>query len=191
MGIFELPEGYREIKKVDLQKDKRLAILLNVGAIVNFLALFYLCIQLVPFAFELGADNITEYSFSWLGMVALIVLYAFAHEFVHGFFFKRYSGKKAFYGFTGLYAFAGSDAYFSRGPYIVIALAPIVIFGLLFLLLNCLLPVKYFWWVYLIQLFNLSGAAGDIYFTLLLCRLPADLMVKDSGTAMSIYSRTE
>jgi len=198
MGIFELPEGYREIKRVNLQKNVKLAGLLNVGAVVIMIALFFIAVQFVPFSFSIAAENLTSAVLNLakvlqhlLGMLLAIFLYIAAHELVHGICIKKYSGKKAKYGFTGMYAYAGSDAYFNKRQYIVIALAPIVLFGLAFFLLTLLLPQEWFWYVYLLQMINLSGAVGDMYITGLMCRLPSDVLITDAGVEMVMYSRAE
>ena len=191
MGVFELPEGYSEVKRVNLQTNKKLAVLLNVGAILIAGVLFFVGLAFVPFSFEPGADNLPSFLLQVFGVLLAIVLYMVAHEFVHGVFIKKYSGKKAKYGFTGAYAYAGSDAYFNKRQYVVIALAPIVLFGIAFLLLNVLLPAKWFWGVYVLQLVNLSGAVGDLYITWLMGRLPADVLTCDVGVEMFMYSRTK
>ena len=69
-----------------------------------------------------------------------MVLYIFLHEFVHGIFIKRYSGKKADYGFTGMYAYAGSKPYFNKKSYLVIALAPVVLWGIVLTALLLIVP---------------------------------------------------
>jgi Protein of unknown function (DUF3267). len=191
MGIFKLPEGYSEIKRVNLQKDKKLAIILNVGALIIAVALFIVGGIFVPFSFEISEENLLVSLLKLFGVLVAIVLYLVAHEMVHGIFIKKYSGKKAKYGFTGFYAYAGSDAYFKRPQYIIIALAPVVIFGVIFLLLNIFLPKEYFWPIYFIQIMNLSGAIGDFYITFLVNRLPADILTKDEGFSMIIYSKTK
>lgn len=190
MGVFELPDGYNEIKRVNFQKDKLLAILINIGVLVIAILLFSMGSVFVPFELEINVNNAYSVLFSTLGLLLAMVLYMFAHEFIHGIFIKKYSGKKAKYGFTGLYAYAGSDAFFNRRQYIIIALAPVVLLGVLFLLLNLFLPNELFWWVYFLQITNLSGAAGDIYITGLVCTLPADILTNDEGVTMIIYSKT-
>ena len=102
---------------------------------------------------------------------------------------KRYSGIKVHYGYTGLYAYAGSDAYFCRAHYIRIALAPIVIWGIVLLALNLLLPAGWFWPVYMIQVSTLSGAAGDIYVSCRMYRLPQDILIRDTGISMTVYGK--
>lgn len=57
------------------------------------------------------------------------VVYMVLHELVHGACMKVFGAKKVRFGFTGLYAFAGSIEYFKKAAYIVVALAPLVVWG--------------------------------------------------------------
>lgn len=191
MGIFELPDGYTEIKRINMQKDKKLAVLINIVALLIMVAAFFAGAVFVPVSFEIGGDNFGVFLVNAVLVLLAIVLYMFAHELIHGVFIKKYSGKKAKYGFTGMYAYAGSDAFFNKRQYIIIALAPVVLFGLVFLLLNIFLPRELFWGIYIIQMLNLSGAAGDLYITWLMGRLPADVLTNDEGFSMIIYSKAK
>jgi len=186
MGVFELPVGYSLVRKIDFL-EKKFAREINAGALLILLLLGALGIMIVPL--EVRFDGLRPLLLVGFGLLLAILLYVVAHELIHGVFIKKYSGRKAKYGFAGAYAWAGSDAYFNKRQYIVIALAPIVLLGLLLLLLNVLLPQEWFWPVYLIQMLNISGAAGDIYLTGLMGRLPADVLVKDAGLSMEIYAR--
>jgi hypothetical protein len=120
-----------------------------------------------------------------LGYIAYIVL----HELVHGIFMKHFSGVKPKYGFTLMYAYAGSEAYFNKKSYIIIALAPVVIWGAVLGVLCAVLPQSWFWVVYLIQIGNISGAAGDFYVTFKFLKLPKDILVNDTGVAMTVYTK--
>ena len=112
------------------------------------------------------------------------------HEIVHGIAMKMCGTKKVRYGFTGLYAYAGSDDYYDKKAYIFIALAPVVFWGVVLLIINLLVPIGWFWVVYFIQIINLSGAAGDLFVTAKFLRLPNDVLVKDYGVSMTVYSKT-
>ncbi len=184
-ATFTLPEEYRLLREIDLQKNKKLAVLVNVGALVIALPLFLLGLWLQP-PFRDGELilSLPALLVALFGMVA----YLFLHEWVHGIFIRHYCGKKAEYGFTGLYAFAGrKDAYFAKRPYLVISLAPVVLWGAALLILNLLCGPAWFWTAYLIQIINLSGAAGDLYVTALLLRMPAGVLVNDDGVSMRFY----
>ena len=101
-----------------------------------------------------------------------LAVYMLLHEWTHGFFMKKFSGVKPKYGFTGLYAYAKCDAFFDRKSYLIIGLSPIVLWGAVLSVICCLVPPQLFWGVYLIQAFNIAGAAGDLYTTVILCRMP-------------------
>jgi len=194
MGIFELPEGYAEIRRINLQKDKKLAILVNVLALVIMVIMVWLGLAIKSLY---SADTITEATTRQLSsfftpafvLLIAIIAYMVGHEIIHGVFIKKYSGKKAKYGFTGIYAYAGSDAFFNKEQYLVIALAPVVIFGGVFLALNIFLP-QWFWPIYILQTVNLSGAAGDFYITYAMRKAPADVLTNDEGFEMILYSRS-
>ena len=99
--------------------------------------------------------------------------------------------KRVKYGYTGLYAFAGSEDYYDKAAYIFIALAPVVLWGVVLLVLQFFVPTSWFWVVYCVQLTNLSGAAGDYFVSIRFSRLPKDILVRDYGVGMNVYSHTE
>lgn len=185
----ELPVGYGEILAVDLQKNKKLAILINVAAVLVSAAMAVAAMFFVPIStlFDLSEGlgaYLLRMGVLMVGLVAYIVL----HELVHGVTMRLCGTKKIKYGFTGLYAFAGSTDYYSKKAYILIALAPVVVWGVVLGVLCALLPQSWFWVVYVIQISNISGAAGDFYVTLRFMRLPDDILVKDYGVGMTVYS---
>lgn len=180
-----LPEGYAESFKIDLQADKKLALIVNgIGFIIMAVCLAIGCLIVSPIVFVEDFGVIT-----WIALLAAIVVYMVLHELVHGITMKYFGSKKVKYGFTGLYAFAGSEDYYAKVPYIIIALAPIVVWGVVLFVLCLLVPAKWFWFVYFIQVVNISGAAGDLYVSWRFSKLPADILVRDTGIAMTVYTR--
>lgn len=59
------------------------------------------------------------------------------------------------------------------------------------MILNLLVPTGWFWVVYLIQMMNISGAAGDLYVSASFSKLPKDILINDTGVSMTIYSKDE
>ena len=188
-STFELPCGYRQCLHVDLAKNKKLFLLVNLAAALIGVALAIAGIVICPISATFDAEE-----YIWMPLLRFGVLmiafpvYIVLHELVHGLFIRIFSGKGAHYKFTLAYASAGSDAYFGKWSYIVIALSPVVLLGALLAVLCALLPATWFWVAYAIQILNLSGAAGDYYVTLRFCTLPRDILVRDSGTAMTVYT---
>ena len=96
---------------------------------------------------------------------------------------------KVKYGFTGIYAFAGSDDYYTKKSYIFIALAPVVVWGVILAVINAFVSETWFWIVYIIQISNISGAAGDLYVTVKFLKFPDDILVHDNGVSMEVFSK--
>lgn len=183
-----LPEDYKKILEIDLAKNKKLFLGVNIAATAVMVALAVIGHLLVP------AWHIYEGGMllpKMLVMFAGYMLYILLHELVHGVFMKHFSGLKPKYGFTLLYAYAGSEAYFNKKSYIIIGLAPVVIWGAVLTAVCALVPASWFWVFYFIQIGNISGAAGDAYVTYKMLTLPEDILVNDTGVSMTVYSKTE
>lgn len=186
-----LPEGYREIYSVNLQKDKKAALIVNIAALILMVIFVIIGILIVPISYTFDNDgSIVTVWMKTIAVLAGMIVYFILHELVHGITMKHYGAKKVKYGFTGLYAFAGCEEYFSKKPYIVIALAPIVVWGVVLAAICCFVTKSWFWVVYFIQIMNLSGAAGDLYVTCKFSKFPKDILIKDTGVEMKVYSKT-
>lgn len=188
--LMYLPEGYTLSKEIDLQKDKKAAIIVNVMAVVIMAAMVILgmFISSESFFYE---KEISIDLFMLLVVIIAVIIYMLLHEAVHGVFIKLFCGHNPQIGAKlPLYLFAGQkDAYFSKWRFCIIALSPVVIWGIVLLGLNILLP-QYFWAVYFIQAINIGGAAGDYYVTyILLSKMPKDVLVNDDGLSMRFYTK--
>ncbi len=189
LSYTDLPSGYRELLAVDLQKNKKLAILINVSAFAVALAMFVVAAFFVPIGTFFDMSEGFGAYLARVGALAVgLIVYIVLHELVHGVTMRICGTKKIKYGFTGLYAFAGSNDYYSKKAYILIALAPVVLWGAVLGALTLILPQSWFWVAYIIQISNVSGAAGDFYVTFRFMSLPNDILVKDYGVGMTVYS---
>lgn len=179
-----LPDDYHESFRVDLQKDTKLAVWVNVLCLL-------LCVPFLVAGFLWSPPSLFDGGLgSLILLIAGMVVYMVLHELVHGVFMRLFSGVRPHYGFTGLYAYAGSHAYFDRRHYFIIALAPVVIWGVvLAVLCAATWGTCWFWSVYLIEILNISGAAGDYYVTWRFLKEPADILIQDTGVAMTVYTR--
>ena len=185
-----LPDGYSQIYEIDLQKNKKKMLLVNgIALLISVLMVVSMCFY-IPitelFSFEKG---ILQYFIRFAALFGLSIVYMVLHELVHGITMKLCGTKKVKYGFTGLYAFAGSDNYYDKKSYITIALAPVVLWGVVIAIINCFMPREWFWVVYFLQIMNISGAAGDIYVTFKFSKMPKDILVRDHGVGMKVYSK--
>lgn len=185
-----LPDGYAELYSVDLQKNKKVSVLVNAIAVLIAVVMVVPMLFWVPIAplFDMSG-GMTPYLIRFGSLIVLTIAYMVLHELVHGAAMKLCGTKKVKYGFTGLYAFAGSEDYYGKGAYIFIALAPVVLWGVVLAIVNVFVPITWFWVVYFLQIMNVSGAAGDLFVTIKFSRFPRDILIRDYGVGMTVFSK--
>ncbi len=181
--LSELPQGYKKILSLDLQKDKKLALKINIASLVVAAVMGIIAGLVIAKEYFLYFD-IVKIMIIFASTFAYLVL----HEFVHGMAMKSFGLKTVKYGFTLLYAYAGSKDYFKKNMYIITALAPMVIWGVVLVILNLICGMEWFWVIYLIQIYNIAGSVGDMYVVHKVSKMPKDVLVLDSGVSMEFYS---
>ncbi len=189
-ALEHLPDGYHELYAINLQKNKKASLL------VNLFSIFIAIVLIVPMHFVIPISTLFSmeeglkiYILRYAALIVLMILYIVLHELVHGFAMKICGTKKVKYGFTGIYAFAGSTDFYDKKSYIFIALAPVILWGIVLAAVNPFVPAAWFWVVYFIQILNLSGAAGDFFVTVKFLRFPKDILIKDCGVGMTVFSK--
>ena len=192
MKSFEsLPSGYSQVMEVNLQKNKKVAFMVNGAAVLVMVVMFVVANFFVPISIVF--DMVQNGEFLYVLLMLLVMLasslaYMVLHELAHAVAMKAFGTKKVKFGYTGVYAFAGSNDYYTKGAYLIIALAPVVVWGVILAVINAFVPLEWFWVVYFVQMSNISGAAGDFYVTFKFMKLPKDILVHDSGVDMKVYS---
>ena len=186
-----LPDCYAETEKIDLVKNKRQMLLVNGLAVILALITLAAGFLLQPES-AIGWLSLDEEPLYTLVqcLIALggTLLYIIGHEAVHGAFMWHYSHSRPDFGLSFTYAYAGSQCFFAKQPYLIIALAPVVVWSVGLCALALLLPADWFWTVWVIQIMNISGAAGDFYVFFHLLNAPGHILVQDTGTAMTVYA---
>ncbi len=198
-AVRELPEGYGLLQTLDLNKNIKLAIGLNLASLVLFavfgVGFYWLLILLRPGLanvqglFETGLFT-SDSAFTQFLIIALVYLGMIVlHEAVHGLFFWLYTQERPEFGFRGLYAYAGApDWYFAKRPYLLVGLAPLVLISLVGFIAMLLAPSG---WIFPLLLFitlNASGAVGDIYAFFWILPKQEGILVQDFGDRMQVYS---
>ena len=179
----QLPYGYRKALSLDLQTDRKLRIKITASAvlIILFMGLYGNSIQPIQRYFR---GNLNQVAYAFLG----IILYLILHEVVHGFFMWIFGRHPAQFGLSMPFTSARSQIYFNKSQYMIIALAPIVIWGLvLWGLCASNLKSDWFWTFYIIEIINISGAASDVYVAGKFLQLSPDVLIRDEGTAINVY----
>lgn len=189
---IRLPDGYHEIDRIDLQKNRRLGLRIGLAAIALAALMVAVAAVFVPLT-ELFSPlvGIRLYIARLLALVLGAAAYALLHELMEGYLLHRLSGTKATYHMSLFSTYVGSNAYFDKKRYLLVTLMPTVFWTVMLTAACCFVPRSWFWVAYLIQVFNLSSAVGDFYLCIRLSRLPLDILIQDSGTQVQVYSRTE
>ena len=161
------------------------------------LSLYMLIIGIVFF----GVLNLAAYfwhtltfslSFSgillWLlsNIVAYVII-LLVHEGIHGLVIASLGGKPYFGAKLPLALFCGAkNQLFRRNQYIVVALAPLVVISLAAIVLTLLAPVAASY-VFFATVGNFSGAAGDVWTSARIARLPPDSLVEDTADGYQVW----
>ena len=187
--FWELPKDYRLQLDLRLAEDKSSLIWLTVlqlaAVVILFIAGRMRCSYEAAFSME-GY----QIAIGIASMAVGIVVYIVAHEWVHGIAIRFMTGQPADFGIElkkGM-AYASSPAYFGKMEYSIIALAPVLFWGAVLWIMLRDVNDSWFWYLYMIQIMNVSGSAGDLYVTWLTLKAPKGTIVKDSGTSMLFYA---
>lgn len=184
-----LPENYIQRTVIDLEKDKKAFWFVNILSLVIAALMVAIGVWAVPLDLEPDADNfVLELLLPLIVLLAGIFAYIVLHEAVHGVFMYAFSRVRPRFGFKLVFAYAGSEAYFDKIRYIVIALAPVVFWGMVLLIIDLFCKGIWFWVFYIIQVCNVGGAAGDLYVTAKILRMPKDILIQDTGTQMTVFT---
>ena len=187
----ELPSGYVQVYHIDA-KSKKTGLVLNLVSLIIMAIVMVIAVSLLSLrrgSAEKEERSLIIYGVTYVVFLISMIAYIVLHELVHGVAMKLCGTKKVKYGFTGLYAFAGSTDFYGKGAYIFIALAPVVFWGIILAVITPLVNNEWFWVVYFVQVFNLSGAAGDLFVTFKFSRFPKDILISDNGVGMIVYSK--
>ena len=188
----ELPKDYSEYYHVNLQTDKKTALFINTFGLIFMLALIALThFAILPISYFFNMDDgLMIYFLRIAVMAASLIAYVILHELTHAAVMKFFGAKNLRFGFTGLYAFAGSDLdYLDKHAYLFVAMAPLVVWGIIFTILLIFVPALWFWIIAFLQINNIVGSVGDLFVTFKFIRMPEDILVKDTGIEMFVYSK--
>ena len=181
--------GYKECTKIDLVKNKKEALLVNIyGIIIMVVMAVFIPLLIMGGIIEFNLE--TTFPLFFIVLLISLILYIPLHEIVHGIVLKKYTDEKLSFGWKLVYAYCGSkEAVVDRKEYYAVALAPLLVFSVVFISLMVLYPSLSLVW-YVMEIMNVSGSVGDIYVSIKLRKEKSrDILITDSGTDMSFWSR--
>jgi hypothetical protein len=125
-SIKVLPNNYNLIKKVDFANDKKMFIFINILAV-----LICIIMLIIPVYFKGVSFSIDIFTYIKLAILTAVLAaaYIILHELVHGLFILIFTREKPSFGFSRGLFYTATDYYMPKVQYIIIALAPVVIWG--------------------------------------------------------------
>ena len=122
-------------------------------------------------------------------LFAVVVVMVVVHEAIHGVAMAAFGAKPKFgilWQMGAAYATAPGHA-FTRGQFLVVALAPLVVMTPPLLLGMAVLPTFWAQAAQLMLILNASGAAGDLLMSWEIMSFPAQAMVMDEMDGVRIF----
>ena len=187
-----LPEGYAQSGEINMKKNKRLAIILNIVAIFVAVLSFYL---LSGFAALVRPGLMNALGSITVGMVVILVgsyvILMTVHELIHGFFFWVFTRSRPVFGVRLFYAYAGAPAwYIPNRQYAILALGPLVSIGAVGLLLILLAPESWILTIIILVALNTGGAMGDFLVFTRLFKSSQTCLANDTGDVVTFYEHS-
>ena len=193
-ALKQLPSDYYEHASLDLSRNKKAVVLMNLLGIPLLMGWGWLFIILARWLNPIIRNTLfsdqlltTSNIFLWLiAPFAVIIL----HELAHGLFFWLFTEERPVYGYSWYYAYAGvPDWYFSKWSHVIISLAPLVLISLVGLMVLPFVNYATAVTLLLALISNATGAVGDIYITIWVLWQPPTVLIQDTGLAFTLYRK--
>ncbi len=192
-----LPENYHPIKTIDLSKDKRLLVILNLASLPLFFFFGWLFFQPIIWLrqvdlFEMAAQTQISSISDWIGLGGIIIglsaVQILLHELIHGVFFWWYTRSRPRFAIRLTYAYAAApDWFLPRNEYLVTSLAPFVVMSVAGVLLFAAAPAVWLLPTWFAITLNAGGSIGDLLVAVWLLRQPVTCLAQDRGDAVTLY----
>ena len=184
-----LPEGYVQSDEINLKKNKRLAVVLNIVAFpVALLSFFLLSGFAVWVRPGLTSTSITITAGGLAVLVGLVLILLTIHELIHGFFFWVFTRSRPVFALRLFYAYAGApDWYIPTRQYAFAAVGPLAVIGAVGLLLVLLVPESWVMYIVILVALNTGGSMGDLLILTRLFKASPTCLANDAGDAITFY----
>jgi hypothetical protein len=191
-----LPEGYTHLRRIDLSKEGRLLLALNIAGLALFILFGWLFFALAAavhpgFSLEFStAGGLAPLLLAILKLLLVMAATLILHELAHGLMFWVFTRRRPRFGLRAAYAYAAApDWFLPRNRYLWVGLAPLLLLSLVGVAVLPFLPSSWLplWWFFLVA--NASGAVGDLYVVGWLLKQPETVLVKDHGDCMDVFIR--
>ena len=185
------PEGFKNKETIDLRADKKLWLGINGAALAAAMVLVLLGCLYEPVTRFFDAAG------GWMLLLRFVLLlvgmgvYFYMNEYIRRFMIEKLTGKAAQVVREKPCVFTAPTRSLTVKEYLKVSFVPVLALGALLLLLMLVLPEKLFWQVYIIQIINLAGAAGEVYIAYKLLKMKKDARIEDDVTSITVWSKNQ
>ena len=174
-----MDNGFRKIGVIDYQKSKY-ANLFIIGSFVLSIS-----VGAIIIVSDSTSNNILKGQWILLGCLCYIII----HESVHLIFMKIFSKERLCLSLKFLTISVGSNGKFSKRQFIIIALAPVVILGVVLALLITFCSESYKFVLSILLILNFAGSGGDYLQVFEMRKYSMDTFFQDNSIETSIYKK--
>lgn len=185
-----LPPSFTKFHSLDLT-NRKLVVAMNIAGVLLLFVFGWVFMGVAAFfnpQFFWLELLIFVRSLSLPTLLLTILLVVVLHELSHALFFWLFSRERPKVGFNLLYAYATApDWFFPRYQFLLIGLAPVLLLTLAGLLVMPLVDFFTVARLILALTVNAAGAVGDFIVVIWVLGQPADILLRDEGTAVTAY----
>jgi hypothetical protein len=190
-----LPPDYQTVYALDLVKNVRVALFLNLAVLITFFifggVFSRISAQIRP-EMAVGGEQSFLADVNILSLVIAFIVMVLLHEGIHGFFFWVFTKERPNFGFKLLYAFAAApEWYIPRNQFIWVGSSPLVLISIAGVALMPLFPISWISGLVFLLTFNAAGSMGDVYTIIKALTYPKDILINDQGESFTIYGLGE
>jgi len=177
-----LPTNYELIESYDLKQNK-----LNLFIQSIFIIIAGIFVG-IAFIFNLKFNSEYHGLITAGITIFMVLVYMALHELTHGVFISILSKTKSTYKLRFPFLTTGTNAYLNKKGFIIICLAPSVIWGIILGVVIVFIPDNFLLSLYILLGLNFAGSAGDYLQVYLVSRTANKSLIQDDGNKTNIYN---
>lgn len=170
--------------------DSRMAVDLKDRKVAAAIQLVFVVVAVVMVGGALLLDFPMSSGNPWVTIsVAVVscVVYMAVHELTHAVLLWAFSRVRPTVALRIPYLAVGGRGYLNRRSFVIVALAPVVLWGIVLVTLLFALPSQFFLPVYVVTVLNFAGSSGDYFQAYAVARLPGNALIQDDGKTTTVY----
>ncbi|MHA2787570.1 DUF3267 domain-containing protein [Corynebacterium sp. S7] len=179
-AIRQLPANYVLDSSINIQKDDKTKI---QGG--------FIAIALVAFAiallFDLPINSGWNTALVVVVTIIAVLIYLALHEATHGIVAKWLTKTPSSYSFSFPFLRTSNAGFLSRKDLAVVALAPVVLWGIVLLMALLFVPEDFRMTFYILLALNFAGSSGDYIEASTALKQPKSALMRDNGNELEVY----